>query len=83
MFGANRISIITKANENDTSFNETHKPICCIGLDSIFYAKKMKKLKKLVKFFKAYLTDTRLDILRMISFGLKTNKKLSKFFKVS
>ncbi|QWQ38889.1 ArsR family transcriptional regulator [Gemella sp. zg-570] len=85
MFGANRINIITKPNEGDTTFNNTHnKPIYCIGLDSIFYAKKMKKAEVISKkVLKALSDDTRLDILRMISFGLNTNKKLSKFFQVS
>lgn len=86
LFGANRISIISKILEEDTSFyqNPHNKAIYCLGLDSIHYSENMIAAEKLSKqVLKTLADDTRLDILRMISFGLNTNKKLSKFFQVS
>lgn len=86
LFGANRITIIGKGLKEDTSFhqNPNRKPIYCLGLDSIHFAEKMIEAEKLSKqVLKALSDDTRLDVLRMISFGLNTNKKLSNFFQVS
>lgn len=86
LFGANRITIISKGLEEDTSFhqNPNRKAIYCLGLDSIHYSEKMVEAEKISKqVLKALSDDTRLDVLRMISFGLNTNKKLSNFFQVS
>lgn len=86
LFGANRITIIGKGDKKDTSFhqNPNRKPIYCLGLDSVHFAEKMIEAEKLSKqVLKALSDDTRLDVLRMISFGLNTNKKLSCFFQVS
>lgn len=87
LLGANRICIIPKGLESDTSFHPatTSRPaIYCLGLDSINSSEKMKEAEKISKqVLKSLSDDTRLDILRMISFGLNTNKKLSKFFQVS
>ncbi|MDO4814159.1 MAG: winged helix-turn-helix domain-containing protein [Gemella sp.] len=86
LFGANRITIIGKGFDEDTSLRQhpTRKPIYCLGLDSIHHSEKMVEAEKVSKqVLKALSDDTRLDVLRMISFGLNTNKKLSKFFQVS
>lgn len=86
MFGANRLANISKSNVKEEFFskNPYSKSIYCLGLDSIYSNKKMKKAEQISKqILKTLSDDTRLDILRMIGVGLDTNKKLSAFFKVS
>lgn len=79
LFGANRICTLEKEKGNLHT-----NVIYCLGLDSIHFSEKMIEAEKISKqVLKALSDDTRLDILRMISFGLNTNKKLSIFFKVS
>lgn len=87
LFGANRVVIITKHNNNDKDLFDNSKlisPIYCIGIDSIKISKKLAHAEQVSKqVLKALSDDTRFDILRMISYGINTNKKLSDLFQIS
>lgn len=87
LFGANRLVLITKSdNVNSKSFNITKnsEPLYCVGIDMFDSANKLAEAEEISKkVLRALADDTRFDILRMISYGVNTNKKLSELFCVS
>lgn len=63
---------------------KTEKPFLAIGWQTFNSSKSMSIADNTRKeLLKALADDTRFEILRMISFGFNTNKKLSKLFKIS
>lgn len=85
LFGANRIVHIEKQEQVSRVTPRKYKDaIYCVGINLLNYSEKIATAEEISKkVLKALSDDTRFDILRMISYGFDTNKKLSKLFKVS
>lgn len=85
LFGANRL-ITLSSEDKDFHFHsfETKDLTCCIGINIVKKSVQLRVAEKNSKLvLKALSDDTRFDILRMISYGFNTNKKLSELFQVS